>query len=139
MKATLRPSLVWYYHTTLENPTDRRVAALERLRTFRCERSNIANRRKPAVVKAETADPSVASRAQKEAPGAVGKAPVREPYFTLKLDCAKPDPDARHIGGYLAFGPKPRNVGRDRKAFQHQPVRHDAHDITPPHDSGTTG
>jgi hypothetical protein len=82
---------VWYYHTTRENPTDSRVAALERLRTFRCERSNIANRRKPAVVEAETADPSVASRAQKEAQEAVvGKAPVLEPYLTLKLNCAKP-------------------------------------------------
>src|ERR1700733_10227864 len=91
MKATLRPSLVRYYHTTRENPSDSRVAALERLRTFRCERSNIANRRKPAVVEAETADPSVASRAQKEAQEAVvGKAPVLEPYLTLKLNCAKP-------------------------------------------------
>jgi hypothetical protein len=51
----------------------------------------------------------------------------------------KPIPYARHVGGYLAFGPEPRNVGRGRKGLQQQPVRHDAYDTTPPHDRGTTG
>jgi hypothetical protein len=68
MKATLRPSLVRYYHTTRENPIDSRVAALERLRTFRCERSNIANRREPTIAEPEATHPPVASRAQEKAP-----------------------------------------------------------------------
>ena len=65
----------------------------------------------PAVVEPETANPPVASRAQEEAPGAaVRKTPVLEPHFTLELDRAKADPDARHVGGYFAFGPKSRNA-----------------------------
>jgi hypothetical protein len=105
------PVLLRYYHTTRENPIDSRVAALERLRKFRCEQSNIANRREPAIVEPETAYPPVASRAQEEALGpAVWKAPVLEPHFALELDRAKADPDARHVSGHFALGPEPRNA-----------------------------
>jgi hypothetical protein len=87
----------------------------------------------PAIVEPETAHPPVASRAQEEAPGAaIRKATVLEPHFTLELDRAKADPHARHVGGYRALGPEPRDVGRDRKALQQQPVRHDDYDTTTP-------
>jgi hypothetical protein len=36
---------------------------------------------------------------------------MREPYFALELDCTKADPDACHIGRYLAFGPQARTLG----------------------------
>jgi|ERR1700733_5290217 hypothetical protein len=85
-----------------------------------------------AVVEPKMAHPPVASRAQEKAPGAaVGKAPVLEPHFTLELDRAKADPDARHVGGYSALGPQPRDVGRGRKGLQQQPVRHDAYHTMP--------
>ena len=77
-----------------------------------------------AVVEPQTTHPPLASWAQEKAPGAaVRKVTVLEPHFAFKLDRAKADPDARHTGGYRALSPKARNVGRNRKRFQQQPVR----------------
>jgi hypothetical protein len=41
-----------------------------------------------------------------------------ESDFALELDRAEANPDAGHVGGYLAFGPEPRNAGGNRKRLQ---------------------
>jgi hypothetical protein len=55
---------------------------------------------------------------------------IAETSIAMPLPCGRTF--ARHIGGYFAFGPEPRNAGRGRKALKQQPVRHDAHDTKAP-------
>jgi hypothetical protein len=43
----------------------------------------------------------------------------------------KADPDARHVGRYLALSPEPRDAGRNRKRLQQQPVRGHQTTISP--------